>query len=151
MAKDGLIEIKGIGLSQERAQTKPTNKVETTVSEISGNTAGKFFVGVDIIEEGDIVFGLIVDGSQVEVVDNEKRANTSVRKNDGVSYAAYALDLPMRIIGKEDQQFPCDHNIVVLWATPTTLSQGWQGSFSATITLTGASPKVKYDPVKDSD
>lgn len=145
------VEFAGIALSAGEATLRPLPVLECSVSEISTQTAGKIFVGIKGLEAGEIVLGLSVDGHPVEIFQNEKQGGTYVAVTPPGRYEPYAIDLPMRIVGDEQQLFPCEHRIAVFWTTLEKQSQGWQGYAEYVLRLTGLSPKVKYNPKTDGD
>jgi hypothetical protein len=147
---EGVCNIVGIALSEQDGALRPAAKVETTVSEISTTTAGKIFVGIEVVTPGDITLGMDLNGQAVAVADNEKLAQTTLNPSPG-RFESYALDLPMRIIGAEKQKFPVTHDITVRWGSMTGEEPVWKGASSFQLVINGKEPVVKYDPVKDSD
>jgi hypothetical protein len=137
-------------MTEEGAALRPQAIVETSIQEISATTAGKIFVAVSVETPGEVRFGMAVDGIEVAPFDNKKEGATYLNPSIG-RYESYAFDLPMRIIGQENQKFPADHSIVLFWGKPDLKHVGWQGKSEFTLRLTGKSPVVKYNPKTDSD
>jgi hypothetical protein len=146
------VELAGIALSSGEATLRPLPVLETTISEITTQTAGKLFVGIKGIEAGEIVLGLSVNGQPLEIFQNEKQGGTMITVSPPGKYEPYAIDLPMRIIGPETQQFPAEHLIEVFWGVLDEIRHGWKGSAKFVLRLTGISPvPKKYNPKTDSD
>ena len=147
----GKVEVVGIALSAGEAALRPLQRLETDIQSLSSKTAGKIFVGIQGLVAGEIVLGLSVDGERVEVESHEKEGGTHVEVSPPGKFEPYEMALPMRIIGPENQVFPATHKITVLWGNNETMDIGWQGAGEFELVITGTAPKVKYDPVKDSD
>jgi hypothetical protein len=146
----GSCNIIGIGLSEEDAAVRPSARVETSITEISAKTAGKIFVGIEVTAPGPVTFGMEVDGQTVPIVDNEKRGQTDLVPTPG-RFESYAFDLPMRIIGDENQNFPATHKVRILWGHMGIMGPEWVDAAEFDLVITGTGPVVGYDPVKDGD
>ena len=146
----GSCNIVGIGLSEEDGAVRPSARIETTITEISAKTAGKIFVGLEVVTPGPITLGMELNGVPVKIVNNEKHAQTNLVPTAG-RFESYAFDLPMRIIGSEKQAFPATHNIKIFWGYPGNMEPEWVDAAEFELVITGTEPDVKYDPVKDGD
>lgn len=145
------VEFLGISLTAKGAHESPQQNVSCAISELSTLSAGKLFVAMRTLEAGPLTLRLEVDGELVEIYDNEKTLQNLTRIRPEHQTGIIPIELPMRIIGKEDQQFPAEHSIRILWADPAHLVHGWDGAHTFMLTITGTQPVVKYNPKTDGD
>ena len=136
----GEIEILGISMTDEGAKYRPSSEIEISILELTAKTKGKIFVGVRAIATGSFTLGIEVDGESVPFAGKEKLAQAMIKSGDKVK--VYPVELPMRIFGKEDQVFPADHNVKILWGHTTDEQVQWVSDKTFTVRITGVSPKV---------
>jgi len=138
--KKGEIEIVGIALDDEGAKYRPSSQIETSILDLTAKTKGKIFVGISAVAPGSFTFGLEVNGESVPFAGKEKLAQASIRSGDKMK--VYPVELPMRIFGREDQTFPADHAVKILWGHTTDEKVEWVSDKTFTVRITGISPKV---------
>lgn len=136
----GEIEIIGISLTDEGAKYKPASEIETSILELTAKTKGKIFVGVRAVETGSFTLGIEVNGESVPFAGKEKLAQASIKSSDKVK--VYPCQLPMRIFGKEDQNFPVEHAVKILWGHTVDEKAQWVADKTFTVRITGPSPVV---------
>lgn len=150
MTEQGECKFVGISMSEEGARLRPEQVVSTSISEISTQTAGKIFVGIEIDAPGEVRMAMDVNGQRVAAFNNEMEGATYLNGNPG-EIKGYAFDLPMRIIGNEQAQFPVEYKVTLWWGKPILKAHGFQGRGDYVIRITGKGPVVKYNPKLDSD
>ena len=136
----GEIEILGISMSDEGAKYKPSSQIETSILELTAKTRGKIFVGVRAVATGSFTFGLEVDGETVPFAGKEKLAQAEIKSGDTTK--VYPVELPMRIFGREDQSFPADHAVKILWGHTVDEKAEWVSDKTFSVRITGISPKI---------
>jgi hypothetical protein len=106
----------GIGVNTESTRFDPKGVISTTTAELAGQTAGKLFVAItDDDPNKPNAFGLIFDGQQVEVMQNEKYMQTNTVSKPKKGYKTYAFEVPMRVISAA--QKPSAHSIQFMLGT----------------------------------
>lgn len=150
MTEQGECKFVGISMSEEGAKLRPEQMVTTSVSEISTQTAGKIFVGIEIVTPGEVRLGLDINGVRVPAFQNELEGATYLNGNAG-EIKSYAFDLPMRFIGDDTLHYPVDFKLGLWWGKPDLREIGFQGRAEYMLRITGKGPVVKYNPKQDSD
>jgi len=136
----GEIEIIGISLTDEGAKYRPSSEIETSILELTAKTKGKIFVGVRAVETGSFTLGIEVNEESVPFAGKEKLAQAMIKSGDTVK--VYPCELPMRIFGKEDLEFPVDHAVKILWGHTVDEQVQWVSDKTFTVRITGPSPQV---------
>jgi hypothetical protein len=136
----GEIEIIGISMTDEGAKYRPSSLIETSILEMTARTKGKIFVGVRAVATGSFTLGVEVDGESVPFAGKEKLAQAMIKSGDTVK--VYPCDLPMRIFGKEDQEFPVDHAVKILWGHTVNEQVQWVSDKTFTVRITKPSHNV---------
>ena len=112
--------IKGIAADTENATVNttkpgkgPQKDLTMTKMALVGNANGKLFLALDDVDPNTPnAIGLLFNGQQVAVKQNEKYMSTNTEDQTGGRYKAYAFDIPMRFI-----EGPATHTIQFLLGT----------------------------------
>jgi hypothetical protein len=136
----GEIEIIGISMSDEGAKYRPSSQIETSILDLTAKTKGKIFLGVRAVETGSFTLGIEVNGESVPFAGKEKLAQANIKSRDKVK--VYPVELPMRIFGREEQKFPADHVVKILWGHTVDEKVQWVSDKTFTVRITGISPQV---------
>jgi len=136
----GEIEIVGISLSDEGAKHRSSSQIETSILDLTAKTKGKIFLGIHAVAPGSFTLGIEVDGESVPFAGKEKLAQATIKSGDKMK--VYPVELPMRIFGREDQTFPADHVVKILWGHTVDEKVQWISDKTFIVRITGISPQI---------
>lgn len=98
-------KIVGIAPSTQEATLRPKPELSMTKMQLVGNTAGKLFLALtDFDPNTPNVIGMLFNGKQVAIYQNELYMGTNTEDQTEGRYKAYPFDIPMRFL--ENTTFP---------------------------------------------
>ena len=108
-------EIVGIAPNTQEATLRPKKDLQMTKIQLVGNSNGKLFLSLtDYDNATSNTIGMLFNGKQVAVRQNEKYMSTNTEDQTGGRYKAYAFDIPMRFV---EEPFPKTFTIQFLLGT----------------------------------